>query len=368
MTDHKEVLAPNGAGVETEPMLSDEENGAGLYERVLLGEATNLLGEYLPEALPQEPTEIFVGVVPQYIGKFKGKHCIALERDPQLDPIVQAMTKYLQALQRFEEQDRLLDELESERFRLIKAKVNKGEYDFEEIDERIDREEEAVIQMPRPEPKKAEPKDWQEPEKLLQGTNQYSIDSWRGVYMLVHELIHQRQAELNPSAFPVLTSPELDSIDPDSVNRSELYDLLLKAHKAHTGTQQPKDSLFDPVIEGMAVLGSFYVMGRFVKDLTASGEIDMADKVRRVRKTAINHEMVEPKRKERAGEDNIHNLIYAEGMGVMRKLYKQFGIENIPRILASVDLSACRQIAKNSPQYKQMMENPALLPGLQQAA
>lgn len=90
-------------------------------------------------------------------------------------------------------------------------------------------------------------------------------------------------AELNPSAFPVLTSAELDSIDPDTVNRSELYELLLNAHKAHTRTLQPKDSLFDPVIKGMAVLGSFYVIGKFVEDLTASGEKDIADKVRRIR-------------------------------------------------------------------------------------
>ena len=254
--------------------------------------------------------------------------------------------------------------MESERFRLIAAKAEKGEYDFEEIDERMDHEREAVEQMPMPEPKtETELKDWQEPEKLLQGPSQYSVDSWRGVYMLVHELIHQRQAELNPSAFPVLTSSELDSIDSNTINRSELYNLLLDSHKAHTRAQK-KDSLFDPVIEGMAVLGAFYVMGKFVEDLTASGEKDIADKVRVVRKTQIKREMIEPKRKARAGESNPYGIDYAEGMGIMRKLYKKFGLENIPRILASVDLISCRQITKDSPQYKQIMENPTLLPGL----
>lgn len=367
MEDHKEALGSSGSGM-IETMQPVEQNRVGLYERVLFREATTLLGKYLPEALPQEPNEIFIGVIPQYIGRFKDKHYIALERDPQLDPVVQILEKSLEDMRWFEKQQKLLHDLESERFRLVKAKADKGELDFEEIDERIDREREKVKQMPRPEPEKAQPKDWEEPEKLLQGRSQYSVDSWWGIYMLVHELIHQKQAELNPSAFPVLTSPALDSIDPDTINRHELYELLIDAHKAHTRTLQNKDSLFHPVIEGMAVLGAFYVMGRFVGDLTTSGEKDIADKVREVRKTQINREMVEPKRKARAGEDNNYSIKYAEGMGIMRKLYKQFGLENTPRILASVDLSSCRQIAKDSPQYKQIMENPSLLPGLPQAA
>lgn len=53
---------------------------------------------------------------------------------------------------------------------------------------------------------------------------------------------------------------------------------------------------------------------------------------------------------------------------MMRKLYKQFGVVNTPRMLQAVDLSVCRAISKVSPEYQQIMSNPALLPGLQKAA
>lgn len=71
------------------------------------------------------------------------------------------------------------------------------------------------------------------------------------------------------------------------------------------------------------------------------------------------------KREEGVGEVDSYNLHYVEGVGIIRKLYRQFGVENTPELLKSVDLTTCRGIVKDDPRYQQMMENPALLPGLQ---
>lgn len=364
-------MVDSGEGLKPDQNLASEaqrpeQDKLNLYADILHKEATSLLSRYLPEALPLEPTEVFIGVVPNYLGKFKDKHCIALERDEDQDPAIQAVKEYSRDLEWIYEQLKLNDELETERTRLVEVKAEKGEFDFADIDAKIDHELELVKQRPKPEPE-IETKDFEEPEKLLQGQSQYSIDSWTNVYMLVHELIHQKQAELNPSAFFVLTSPELDRIDPDTIARDKLYGLLIESHRAQARTQS-KDSLFDSVIEGMAVLGSFYVMGRLADDLAKSGEKDVADKVREVRKTRIHDEVINSKRMARTGEDGNYSLNYAKGIGMMRKLYKQFGLENAPKMLAAVDLIACRQITKDSPQYQQIMENPALLPGLPQAA
>lgn len=364
MVQNNEISEASSGG-----QITEQEQSGQLYGEIIYKEATSLLGKYLPEAQPQEPTEMFIGIAPQYMGMFSGKHCVALERDVQLDPVVQIMEKGLKELQLFGRRQELAHDLERERFRLWDNQIEKGGFDpevFEEIDRSIDEQKEAIWQMPMPEPEtKAPPKDWEEPEKLLEGPGQFSVDSWRNVYMLVHELVHQKQAELNPSEFPVLTSPELEKADPN-MSHNELYDLLLEAHKADSRTHS-NDSLFYPVIEGMAVLGSFYVMGRSINDLTASGETEIADKVRQVRRSRIYDEIVVNKRKEGAGGSDSYSLNYPEGLGIMKKLYKQFGLENIPRILGSVDLSACRQVTKGSPQYQQMIKNPALLPGLSRA-
>lgn len=53
MKDNKEALRSSGSGIETKTMQPVEQNRVGLYEGVLFREATSLLGEYLPEALPQ---------------------------------------------------------------------------------------------------------------------------------------------------------------------------------------------------------------------------------------------------------------------------------------------------------------------------
>lgn len=306
-----------------------------LYGDVIHKEARFLLIRYLPEVLPQEPTEIFLNVFPQYIGKFKGKHFVAAER-----------VVYSHA------QQKQFDEM-------MKRHKDSWEEFLKELDEQFSSSKEE----PEPEPK-PEPEDWEEPERLLEGRDQYSVDTWRVIYSLVHELIHQRQAELNPQAFPQLQSSDLDNVDLDNTSEKELNPLLIEAHKSHSRTMD-NNSLFYPIAEGMAVMGSFYVMGKLLADLKESGQADTAEKVRQVRNKTIRLELSGTKREEGAGEVDSYNLHYIEGVGIIRKLYRQFGIENIPGLLKSVDLIACRGIVKDTPQYQQMMKNPALLPGLQ---
>lgn len=187
-----------------------------------------------------------------------------------------------------------------------------------------------------------------------------------GIYSLVHEMIHQRQAELNPDAFPQLSSPELDTLDPAITPRDNLRRSLTEAHKSWVRTTG-KDSLFEPVIEGMGVVGSFYVLGRLANDLMKSGQTDVAVRIRQARNERVHFELVQTERRRERGDIINYNLHYVEGSRIIRKLYKQFG-EQTPNLLTSVDLSACRKIAKGSLQYQQIMDNPASLPGLSKAA
>lgn len=360
MQDIGEIVKPNQSVSKETPR--PEQDKGKLYGELLHKEARSLLSKYLPEALPQGPTDIFTGIIPCYIGKFKDKHCIALE-DSELHQLVQLQKKEIAQLQQWEKKfSQSWDKLESERFRLMKTRVEEGRFDFDDINKMMDEKLELLKQNAQSPETKVETQD-QSPKSLSREQGQYSIDFWHNVYSLVHELIHQKQAELNPSAFPILTSPELDNIDPNTINRNQLYNLLLESHKEYN-RRQNNNSIYFPVIEGVAVLGSLYVMGKLADDLAKFGEKDTADKIIQVRKIAIREEIIGSKREARTGRERDYNLYYVEGFNIMRKLYKHFGLENIPKMLVTVDLNACRQITKGSPQYKQIMENPTLLPGL----
>ncbi|MBI4038539.1 hypothetical protein HY384_01125 [Candidatus Daviesbacteria bacterium] len=50
-----------------------------LYGKIIYNEATSLLAKYLPQAFPQESTEVLFDIQPLYLGKFKGKHYIAIQ-------------------------------------------------------------------------------------------------------------------------------------------------------------------------------------------------------------------------------------------------------------------------------------------------
>lgn len=352
---------------QTDPGLRDktlelDQDKLNLYKRIIYRDATALLARYLPVAFPQEPSEIFIGTSPFYVGKFRGKHYISLERDPRLDPMAQILENSLEDLQWLKEQWRLFTELEDERFRLVSAKAEKGELDFEDIDQRIDEKWTLIKERQKPAyDKRLQPH--QDPEALAQGPNQYQPESWRHIYSLVHELIHQRQAELNPSAFKHLTSPELESTNPETVNGGQLIDLLIESHRVYNRTHK-EDSIFYPVIEGMAALGAFYVMSRFVDELTGAGEGEAASRLREVRRNMIRNEIINPKRSAKDDRGDNYSSYYHEGLDIMRKLYKTFGLQNIPQMLATVDLVACRGIIRGSQEYQQIIDNPGQLPGL----
>lgn len=342
---------------------SDKER---LYGELLLNEARLLLGKYLPIALPQEPTEVLSGFPPFYMGKFKGKHYI--QREPvalmnaQFDGILEKQRQSIEATtQAFEQaMKQQLAWVE-----LLAEKFESGEWTEDTNLDELEREFFTLTQPP-PQPPKPEFRLEREenPENLSKGYSQYSLENWIEVYSLVHELIHQRQAELNPKAFPKLASPELDNLNPENTPRKDLRNLLTQAHKSRVKTEV-NNSLYYPVIEGMAVVGSFYIMGRLANDLSKSEQKDVAAKIEQARAQNIFQEVIQENRNRRKGQTIPYYLNYVEGFSIVRKLYRQYR-EQTPNLLATVDLGACKEIIKCSPAYQQIIKNPTLLPGIQE--
>lgn len=341
-----------------------EQHKLNFYKSILSREANSLLTQYLPETSPQEPTKVFFNVTPFYVGQFKSEHYIAAENPAVYDLAITTDSSF----QKIKEVLKQSEKEAQERIELWRLFQN-GEISYEKASRR-DKSLTEISDQKKQEIREANPKtelkDWEDPERLLQGQDQYSPYTWRGIASLVHELIHQKQAELNPLAFPVLTSSELDGMDPNTDDRNKLYKLLIGAHEAYSRTHS-ENSLFFPAVEGIATLGTHYITGRLTDDLTKSGKKNAAGKIRQVRKDLIYTTVIVPRREIREERKSVgYSINYVEGIDIMRKLYKHFGLKDIPRILANVDLNACHQIIKGSPQYQKIIENPALLPGLQQ--
>lgn len=146
-----------------------------LYTEIIYKEARSLLAKYLPEALPQEPTEILEGLTPFYMGKFKGKHYIQKER-PFLSHA--QVTRQIEEMKRVQESIQQHHEEEMAWIRLMAERLESGEWttdtNFDELEKEFFKPKELE---PLP---KLPPEDWEKPERLLKGYDQYSLDTWGG--------------------------------------------------------------------------------------------------------------------------------------------------------------------------------------------
>ena len=336
-----------------------------LYKEIIQTEAKSLIGKYLPDALPQEPTEMLFGI-PFYIGKFQGKHYVTVENFISVSEIDQKIRrlKRTSELQDSDERKQLKEAWDQRSGKW----VNQPEMDFSNIsvddvnklyDEFFQDLSQSYRELNEKEEKIVDEElggDTEDPERLKKGQSEYTTYTWMAIHTAMHELIHQRQAELQPSAFPELQSPELDNIDPNNIPRNELIALLTEAHKANSRAEKP-NSIFHPVIEGMAIIGSYYVMTRLIADLVKDGKMDIANKLLRARRLGIRKDL------ENSNKPNTED-VYATGSNIIRKLYKTIGIENLVPFIKGVDLKACQEIVEGSDQYDKIIADPTTLPNL----
>lgn len=360
MEEVKGIEQPKQSVSEKTPV--SEQDRLKLYGEILHREARSLLVKYLPEALPQEPTDIAFNAFPRYEGKYKGMHYISTDSEATSEARNKRIDKEIKEFKR--EQKREMDKFFGEMFRKDMQELKEEGYDIP--DELLDQH----AQTEEDEPDDSEDH-WDKLVGSLETRRGYSINTWGAVATTTHELIHQRQHELNPSIAPDLLSPDLNQIDPDKIDHKQLRGFIREASMAYSRTlsEEERSALYWPVIEGMAELGSFYVMGRIEEDFARKGDTETAAKIRKARISSLSSTTTLIERKIRAGEieSDDYKINYLHGIRLIRKLYKQFG-RKTPQLLSQVDLHACQQIAKGSPKYQQIMEDPALLPGLHQAA
>lgn len=346
-----------------ESLDSLEREVQNFYKGILYREATSLLVKYLPDALPHQPTDIGFSVFPGSIGYFKGKHYI--DTSP--------LAFWPMIFGRVEREER-------EKSKEISRESEREQWEHREnfIAEQMKElglpfEPEVYVPKPNRPETEIEPDEqdkWHELSSSLESRKTYTPVIWRDIGILIHELIHQKQAELNPAINPDFALfPELVDLDPDSMNRGDLGFLLRTSipGKKDGSFQKAVNSISKPVSEGIAVMGSLYVMQKLADDLRKEGDEETAVRVTEA-KTEEFRKYFSANRNPESVRREPTTPQYVEGIKIVSKLYKQFGIENLPRILSAIDLKACQNIAVGSPEYQQVTEDPSLLPGLPKAA
>ncbi len=355
MLNNEEVLGRQN----TEGSLPLESSRMTDLERLLYREATSLFAQYLPAAFPQEPTELLLtvglGDTGRYIGKFKGKHYLQTGGDLNSQLFLKITEIELKRDWR-ERRKRIKEYVDKDIARLIEEYGLPPSYEPEPPIE--ESEEDLSDARLRSELKAIT--------GSLENRSGYSQDTWNAIEATIHELIHQRQYELNPLISPELSSPELAKVDPNNEDRVELFRLLNEADGSITQTEhaQTNPSIYWPVIEGEASVGAFYVMKKLEGDLIKNGDTEAAEKIHKanaVSMWSIIADNVRDLRKGRLSPTHYRPQAYFGGVNMMRRLYKKLGSDT-PTFLTEVDLYACQQIPFDSPKYQEILKNPTLLP------
>lgn len=348
--------APQALQERTKPEAKTED--LSLWQETIQREARSLLEKYLPDALPQEPTKIVIenrDYRPggQYLGSFNNKHYLTVGNSA-LD--IERARKIIETPD--EELDKLLMETEE----LIKE-IDPGISDSAQEPEKEKPEAKSMLAPGSTEA------DLEWIDGLKKGPDNYSFYTWVDIQTAVHEMIHQRQAELNPTIFPTL------NFDPQKVDAQTLSELINTLYK-QSGISNT--SLNNTVEEGMATVGSYYVMAELEKGLTAAGKIETANRVRKVRKSQIHHVMHPMKNLVGGPETNWkmhyegilipYDQHYIDGVRMMRNLYKRLGFEGTIKFLQSVDLAACQGIVRDTPEFQKFMDDPTALPRINSIA
>lgn len=339
--------APQPPQEGTKPEVKAED--LALWKDTIHKEARSLLERFLPEALPQEPTVMLPDTQTenhsaggQYIGKFDGKHYVRMS-----NTAIEVGKSAILSAEFFAESQRELEEFLRDLSEITGAPQ-------ESLEQQHTTKEKAPLFS-------QEDLDWRE--GLKSGQDDYSTSIWSDIETAVHEMVHQKQAELNPQAFNQL------DFDPTGLD-SDTLDTKLK--QLNPENDSLNEGLDYTIQEGGATVASYYVMAQLENELRGSNRISAAERVKKARKVGMRAAMHPAKNLVGGKETNWkmhyegflipYTQHYVDGIKVVGKLKRALGTGGAIGFLQSVDLNACQGILRGSPEYQQFLQDPTTLP------
>jgi hypothetical protein len=173
--------------------------------------------------------------------------------------------------------------------------------------------------------------------------------------LITHELVHQKQFE-TPS---IATTPQLaeSTLSPDEMSEltpQQIVDLLRKQKES-----MQLSNLHSALLEGTAVQIELHILKEKIASAQATGDqkqVALLTDVLQERLLLLEQD------KELAEFENG----YFDGSKMVSGLIDTFGFEKIFTVLETIDYQQCRNIKANTPEYDAIVQNPRLLPGLEQ--
>jgi hypothetical protein len=187
-----------------------------------------------------------------------------------------------------------------------------------------------------------------------------SSDFISAVLILVHELIHAKHGELTKEMEFLSERREMDTEDISKHTSQTFYKNSRNANVVRTKDSHAKMSSEQTmngwVIEGVAVLLEIYIVAQWKKQLKEQGNSDGVQKIQ----AHVSNRFKNFYEKNDKRPDS-----YYTGLNLMRKFARVFSIDQIISIIKDIDLEACLNIDVNSPKGLAIIEDPRLLPGLE---
>lgn len=165
--------------------------------------------------------------------------------------------------------------------------------------------------------------------------------------LYIHELIHQKQLELPniASALPQFSIKDDGIPRPKQENAQEIKNILDR------NAQSVNMSYLQQVLlEGFAMQCELIVLNNRIERAQGEGNVELL-------------RLLSPDQTERSNRLQIEP--YKTGAMIVEKLINNFGAENIFLIMKSLDFAACEGVDADSDMMHKVIENPSILPGLE---
>jgi hypothetical protein len=184
----------------------------------------------------------------------------------------------------------------------------------------------------------------------ISGENDISIPYKRMSLQIriAHELFHQKSAELLKA----------DDINEKGIENGLKHPMLAKMTKIERievifGMGARSSFLQKIITEGCAVYGEQELCKAVLSSANFSSE----------EKRAVG-DFLKARQTDLAHDDDV-NSTYVNGYQLISRLIEQFGEQNLLTIVKKIDWKACGEIKNNSSEYANILNDPKLIPGLE---
>lgn len=183
-------------------------------------------------------------------------------------------------------------------------------------------------------------------------------------YILAHELLHQRSAE-------IIGCKNMMGVDPDeqATALSLQFQTKKEAVDYLQGLIYSASPLSFILMEGIAVTGELVLLNKWIEQARLSKNLQQLETLTNLRANRLGLLRSEAKytRDSWDSTDHYKNCYDPYSLGVLKfvkPLYDRFGLENMMKLFKSIDYQKCLQI-EDVDEIKHILEDPRRIPGLE---